>query len=537
MSGPTRATQTAAVVAALAGLATMAALLASCTWRGPALQPSPWPPDVAAALEAAGANRGQLERVLARYQASRDTLKLEAAAFLIANMADHSYVRLSLVDSLKREVLLDVLAYPTYEVLQSVVDSIEKARGELDYERRETYPDLRTISARLLAENIDYAFRAWRERPWAQHLSFDDFREYVLPYRGSNEPLESWRPYFFNRYADLSSSMQDPTDPIEAARLINADLMTWFTFDPRFYLHPTDQGLAEMRAGGLGRCEDMTNLAIYAMRANGLAVTSDYTPFWANAGNNHAWNAILDRDGRVLSFMGCEAQPGQYRLWNRLAKAYRKTYSQQRGNLAFLKAEHEQTPAWLSGKYYRDVTAAYGPVADVSLELPEAPPDSVSFAYLCVFNSGHWEAIEWGRLERQGATFRDMGTGIAYLPAYYAGKQALPAGPAFILEDGGHVRPLVADAGHPQRLRLIASICAVTVSDTDGVRKTALEPGRPYELFYWQGEWKSAGRLTARDEPLVFEGVPSGGLYWLVAEGSRRDERIFTYEQNAQVWW
>jgi len=515
----------------------MAAFLPSCTWVSPGLRPSPWPPDVTAALESSGSNRGQLERVLARYQASGDTLKLEAAAFLIANMADHSFVRLSLIDSLKQEVPLDVLAFPNYEILQSVVDSIEAVRGELDYERRETQPDLETISAKLLAENIDYAFRAWRERPWARHQSFDDFREYVLPHRGSNEPLESWRPYFFDRYSDLPYSMTDPTDPIEAARWINADLMTWFTFDARFYLHPTDQGLAEMRAGGLGRCEDMTNLAIYAMRANGLAVTSDYTPFWANAGNNHAWNAILDRDGRVLSFMGCEAQPGQYRLWNRMAKAYRKTYAQQRGNLAFLKGEHEQVPAWLSGKYYRDVTAAYVPVADVSLKLDVPAPDSVNFAYLCVFNSGHWEAIDWGRLERQDATFRNMGTGIAYLPAYYVDKEILPAGPAFILEESGEVRPLEADAEHTRRLSLASTTGAVTVSDTDGVRKSALAPGRVYELFYWKGEWVSVAQITAGDEPLVFEGVPNGGLYWLVAEGSRRDERIFTYEQNAQVWW
>jgi hypothetical protein len=523
--------------ASLAVLAAVAALVSSCTWRGPALKPSPWPTDVAAALDEAGANRGQLERVLIRYQAAGDTLKLQAAAYLIANMADHCFVRLSLVDSLKREVPLDVLRYPNYEALQAVVDSIEDARGELDYERRATLPDLETMTAKLLAENIDYAFRAWRERPWAQHMSFDDFLEYVLPYRGSNEPLESWRPYFYDRYSDLPLAMQDPTDPIEAARLINADLMTWFTFDARFYLHPTDQGLAEMRAGGLGRCEDMTNLAIYAMRANGLAVTSDYTPFWANAGNNHAWNAILDRDGRVLSFMGCEAQPGQYKLWNRLAKAYRKTYAQQRGNLAFLKGEHERVPAWLSGKYYRDVTADYVTVADVPLELEEPAPDSVGFAYLCVFNSGHWEAIDWGRLERQGATFRDMGTGIAYLPAYYAEGEILPAGPAFVLEESGRVRPLEADMDRPQKMRLISSMGAVTVSDTDGVRKTALEPGRSYELFYWDGAWVSMGQITAGDEPIAFEGVPSGGLYWLVAEGSRRDERIFTYEQNAQVWW
>ncbi len=518
-------------------LGTLGILVSSCTWHGRSGQPSPWPANVAAGLDAAHGNRGELMRVLDYYSASGDSLALRAAEYLIANMENHCFVRLTLVDSLKHEIPLDVLSYPNYETLQSAVDSIEHARGELDYERRRTDDDLETISAQLLIENIDYAFRAWSERPWAGQLSFDDFCEYVLPHRGSNEPLESWRPYFFERYADLPGRMQDPTDPIEAARLINADLMTWFTFDARYYLHPTDQGLADMRAGGLGRCEDMTNLAIYAMRANGLAVTSDYTPFWANAGNNHAWNAILDRDGHVLSFMGCEAQPGEYRLWNKMAKAYRKTYAQQPGNLAFVKDEDEKVPAWLSGKYYRDVTPAYVPVADVPLELTEPVPEDAHFAYLCVFNSGHWEAIDWGRLEGQHVVFHQMGLGIAYLPAYYVDEEVAPAGPAFILDERGAVRPLIADRDHPQQMRLVSTTGAVTVSDTDGIRKTALQPGQAYELSWWDGEWVPVEQITAGDEPLDFDGVPSGGLYWLVAEGSREDERIFTYEHGAQVWW
>ena len=87
-------------------------------------------------------------------------------------------------------------------------------------------------------------------------------------------------------------------DPEEAAYLLlclSADIlryrgdMTW-----------EDVGLVTMLFTHEGRCEDMTNLAIYAMRANALPVTSDYTPYWANSGNNHAWNAILGRDGEVL---------------------------------------------------------------------------------------------------------------------------------------------------------------------------------------------------------------------------------------------
>ena len=76
----------------------------------------------------------------------------------------------------------------------------------------------------------------------------------------------------------------------------------------------------------------MTNVTIYAMRANGLAVTSDYTPYWANSGNNHAWNAILTGEGKVVPFMGAEANPGEYRLANKLAKVYRKTWKHSKGS-------------------------------------------------------------------------------------------------------------------------------------------------------------------------------------------------------------
>ena len=188
------------------------------------------------------------------------------------------------------------------------------------------------ITAEFLIAQIDYAFKAWREKPWAQNMSWEDFRDYVLPYRGSNEPLESWRQAFWDKYAGLESRMTDPTDPVEAARLINEDIKSWFGFDPRYYYHPTDQGLEEMLESHLGRCEDMTNVTIYAMRANGIGVTSDYTPYWANCGNNHAWNAIVTGDGRVIPFMGAEANPGEYQLANMAAKVYRKTFAAQRQN-------------------------------------------------------------------------------------------------------------------------------------------------------------------------------------------------------------
>jgi hypothetical protein len=330
--------------------------------------------------------------------------------------------------------------------------------------------------------------------------------------------------------------MADPIDAVGAAAIINDDIKTWFGFDPRFYYHPTDQGLSEMMRTGLGRCEDMTNVTIYAMRANGLAVTSDYTPHWANSGNNHAWNSIVTPDGNVIPFMGAERNPGEYRLANKTAKVYRKMFAAQPDNLIFRDRKQEKVPGWLAGKSYLDVTADYQDVCDVTVKLERAIPDSVDIAYLCVFNSGEWKAIHWGRIEDQTVTFTDMGLDIAYLPALYLNEEIVPFGNPFILDTTCRLRPLTADTTNYATIQATATTGRRLKESTDGVARSHLTVGQSYELFYMADEWVSLGSQQAASKPLIFENVPTDGLYWLVAEDSDKEERIFTIQDGRQVW-
>jgi len=497
-----------------------------------------YPPDILAALDSAGTNRGELEKVLTHYAASGDTLKFMAAYFLVGNMEGHSYVTYSLKDTAGNVIDFDPLVYPSYDVLTASYDTLEKKHGTLDYKKKDVIDDLQNITADYLIEHIDYAFRAWKEKPWAKHLSFDQFCQYVLPYRGSNEPLENWRPVFWDKYADLPGKMTNPSDPTEAARLINKDIMTWFGFDPRYYFHPTDQGMAEMMAKGKGRCEDMTNLTIFAMRANGLAVTSDYTPAWADAGNNHAWNAILVPGGKVVPFMGAEANPGEYGLANKFAKVYRKMYGKNPDNLVFQKHKQEKLPGWLAGKNYIDVTADYGKVCDVAVTLTREVPDSVDIAYICVFNSGEWTPIHWGQIAGQTVTFTAMAPEIAYLPAFYLNEKIVPAGPAFILHGDGTQTALIGDEAKTTLVTLIATTKRQLEASTDGTAKAFLTPGTEYELSYWRDGWQSVGKIQADDKGAVtFDKAPTGGLYWLTGKDSDREERIFTLDGDTQVWW
>jgi hypothetical protein len=498
---------------------------------------SQYPEDVASALTSSGDNAKELVKVLDHYSAPEDSLKLRAAYYLIGNMGEHCYVTYSLIDTAGSDVDFNCLAYPNYDSLQVAVRSIEDSVGELDYKSKDKLMDLETIKADFLINQIDFAFRAWHEKPWAKRLSYDNFLAYVLPYRGSNEPLEPWRKTFWDKYAGIQSEMKDSTDPIEAACLINDDIKSWFGFDPRYYYHPTDQGISEMMAGHLGRCEDMTNVTIYALRANGIAVTSDYTPYWANATGNHAWNAIVTPAGKVIPFMGAEANPGSYSLGNALAKVYRKTYATQPDNLIFQERKQESVPRWLAGRSYVDVTADYVDACNVTVTFDKKVPDSVDVAYLCVFNSGSWQAIHWGRIQDNKATFTDMGTGIAYLPALYENEELVPFAPPFILASDCTRQPLVAAEQETESLRLTSTTKRTQAVATDGVAQTSLTPGKMYELFYWQDGWHSDGSAAATNQPLVFNEVPSGGLYRLVAEHSDREERIFTYSDGQQIWW
>ncbi|MCK4340543.1 MAG: hypothetical protein KAY37_02320 [Phycisphaerae bacterium] len=486
-----------------------------------------WPAKVELALSKAGDNRPELERVLKHYRAEEDPQKLASAQFLIANMIGHGYTVAAFYDEDKNEVPFDALEYGSYQEAQAAMDVLEKQHGELHYARKRFDHDLETITAEYLIENIDLAFQAWREKPWARDLTFEAFREHILPYRGSNEPLNPWRAACLERYADLPLKLDDLQDLRAAAQLLQKDVGVWVRFDELYYLHPTDQGFEEMCERRVGRCEDITNMQMYAMRANAIAAASDYTPFWADRDNNHAWQVILDQHGH-----------GKARLLSRAAKVYRKTFAIQRDSLGYRKRDDEQVPHWLSGVNYIDVTSQYLDTVDVTIPLETEKPENARFAYICVFNGGEWQAIHWGEIDDDNVSFTEMGRHIAYLPAYFVDEELLSAGPPFILTEEGEIRPLAGDGGPP--LTIDITVMKPTTPDADtrmDKPMIVVEPGKSYELFVWDGDWNSLGQQIAGDEPVSFEQIPSGRLYWLVAENSRRLERIFTIEDGRQIFW
>lgn len=481
-------------------------------------------------------NKKELKTAAKYFMKNNQADKLGALLFLYENMRNHAFVKIGLFDENEIEVNWKFEQYDNYDEAKKALDLLEEEFGELHWKKKEKKIDHQTISSEFIIDNIDLAFKAWEEKPWSQDYNYKIFKEYILPYRGSNEPIESWRSwrgYFLDNYKDIPSQMFDETDILEAAEIINKDLKNWFKFNSKYYLHPTDQGLFEMLMSKEGRCEDMSNLAIYALRANGIAATSDYTPHWANTGNNHAWNVLIMPDGKTVPFMGAESDLKSYELSGKAAKVYRKMFSEQKNNLAFKLRDNENAPAWLSGKCYTDVTNEYTRVSDVNISIDTTIPDSTRFLYLCVFNSGEWKAIHWAELIDSTAIFTNMGVDIAYLPMFYVNEDLIPASQPFILTKNGDKKILNGDDSFENVI-----LKAVTNQKRGRTSSSSyLENGAKYELFYWDEGWISFGTQVAKNSPLTFEDLPSNRLYWLVKENSDEEERIFTYTNQKQFWW
>jgi hypothetical protein len=438
-------------------------------------------------------------------------------------------MELRFFDAEGTEVAFEALDYDSLDAARAAFDELEKVHGPLDYGRKTFVADLEVMTAEYLIDNVERAFEAWRGRPWATEMGFDTFCQHILPYRGSNEPLDEWRGDVMARFADLPSQLEDPTDAEAAAGRIEAQAHFWVGFWDLYYMHPTDQSYGEMMASGMGRCEDITNMISYGLRANAVAVGSDYTPAWANRDNNHAWTTVLGPDGR-----------GATRQGNIAAKIYRKTFALQRDAWMHRAADGEPVPRWLARDHFIDVTDQYMETVDADVRFTAEPPQDHRLAYLCVFNGGEWIALAAARIDGDGATFTGMGPGIVYLPAFYDGEELLPAAPPFTLELGGmKVLDGVAD-GTDDTVRKVEITTTKPVADDPDKRRPIpalqVQDGADYELFFWTDGWQSLGERTASGTSVYFDDLPGHRLYWLVRAGSRHLERPFTLEPKLRYW-
>lgn len=148
--------------------------------------------DLAEALSVAGDNRWELEAVLDHY--ADDPEKLEAAQILIRNMPGHySFADAELMERYHQRADSFITTNPQISSFD-LCDSIDALADRMGVLRVRKVSDCQVMIAGYLTDNIDRAFEQWRSNPWLRHLNFEQFCEYVLPYKVKElQPLDDWR--------------------------------------------------------------------------------------------------------------------------------------------------------------------------------------------------------------------------------------------------------------------------------------------------------------------------------------------------------
>ena len=456
----------------------------------------------------------------------------KASAFLLENNRHYAYTETALVGAGGNRIPFSPYEYST---LYGALDTLEMLKV-FNTVYSKPYPDSTVVSEAFIREHAARRVKQWKESPHYRNLSWEEFREYWLPYRIETEKFCDCHAVLDAKYGYIAEALNQGMTVTEATNMLQSDLRKWLVFDLRDHASLNQPSVLETMELGKGGCRGITTLTTLALRNIGIVSAIDECPVWAHRNSGHQWNVVRTESGEWIPFNGAEDSiGGVFPTLNDSVKApkiYRKQFSR---NPDFAPpVSREQTPMPFMNDCRTDVTSEYLPTVDVTVTPTIEHEDSV--LYLAVFNAEVWKIVSWAELKDGKATFKDMGCNdIVYLPVYYYRRTTLPAGHPFILHKDGSRTELQADTTRLLDRKLTYSNRFYDIRWL----QSKSSPGRVLELYYWDGYWKPCDTYTTLEgRPLSFRNVPEGGLYLIKGvDFDNTWQRIFTLDGDEQRWY
>ncbi len=483
-------------------------LLASCTiqkTKGVSLEQ---------ALSMAGENRAELEKVLEHYK--NDSLKLDAARFLIRNMPFHFSRMEYFVSPEGKRYVPDIRNFTDNQAVKRHCDSLQEKGYTI---RKEIVYDIKTLHGDFLIRNIDLAFQAW-QKPWAKDISFEDFCRYILPYRAEVEPTSDMRRELMDHYLPLIDSGKT-RNAFEACMVINKNFMDNLKYKETG--HPLYPTIEETFQAGIGECDALCNLATMAMRAVGIPIVVQTTT-WTKMDLGHSWCAVL-QDDKFYDFSPAYVGPDEYRqklattYYLKPAKVYRNLFE-----VDFKKSlTDDDYITYLKSPLLKDVTAENGyPVLDLSIEADKTPSSAKSLVYLCAYNYYEWKPIAIGMQTDAVCEFKDVVGNNIFIIAEGGKEQVLRYITApFLVDSSGHIRKFIPDKSR-------------TVTQELGFKKGKA----PNNLHFWDTEKEyfvpiSCDSITS-DTTQLYTHIPENALLWYATPHRALGQRV-GFIENGQL--
>ena len=380
-------------------------------------------------LQLAGNNGSELQKVLKHY--SDDSLKREATIFLIENMPGHYSLDGPYLQQLQQ--VIDSTGTP---YLMKKVILMQPLRYSRSRQQLRAKPDIEQVKADYLIHQIDQAFRLWTTSPWLENLTYDDFLEYLLPYRIGNESLDYWRDSIDLR---LKNRLQ------EASLYFDNQKHSPYNMAQIVYGHALGLDYGNDNLVGIPistkECVFSSQLQLLAYRMAGIPAAIDHVPCWADMNGFHEWTVIIDTKNKdILS--------GQIEMKN-APKVYRRTYS---ANPIPIPEEDEYIPPFFTDPFNRDVTDKYLHTSDVTITA--SVPVQARHAYLAIFNGRELRIVDWSKVQQDKFCFHSMGPDIIYFPVYFEKEYQRNLTYPFILQANGITVKLRPDTTRRQTLIL-----------------------------------------------------------------------------------
>jgi hypothetical protein len=490
---------------------------------------SPYPDSIQNVLNKAGGNKAELEKAIKHFSTAGDSLKLKAIYFLIANMDIHYSIDYYWANNREEKVFFDELSYPDFTTALKAFEEMKRLNPGL-HPVQTKYYDIDTISSIYLIDNVESAFEVWKKSTFKK-ISFEDFCEYILPYRISMEPLQNWRKKYLKKFNWVNNDSVINKASKDKLSTIAKSCYQWFT--NTYQIEERKEPLPRLGAMQLlsrkkGPCEDIADLNVFILRSQGIPATIDNIVCWATSSGKHFLNETLDDSGNPLSFDVSNTATMFDKLPREPTKVLRTTYSKQASALASAIDTTLIPPGILHRSNYVDVTREYWETCDVKAELfPDVSSSKV--AYACVINFINWTPAWWGNVNDSKVVFTEMCKGAVFLPMSYENRKMKPVG-----------WPIAVDYNNTRLLLKpdTSNLRSVSIYEQD--KYLVFRPGKKYKLLFWNNKWTPIGEVIAdaNQKALVFAQVPRNALLLLIPEYSQRKERPFTISDSGErTWW
>ena len=160
--------------------------------------------------------------------------------------------------------------------------------------------DAKSLSADFLLENVEYAYKARAEFPWAKDVPDSVFLNDVVAYANLNENRESWRKDFYERFKKYVAPCKTMREAIDS---VNKNVRDELLVDYNTKREKPDQAPYESMRQHMASCSGLSILLTDAFRAVGIPSRVAGTPAWHDDRGNHNWNEVwIDGQWRFTEY-------------------------------------------------------------------------------------------------------------------------------------------------------------------------------------------------------------------------------------------